>query len=526
MDMGTKVSLVDYSSSSSEMSTETVSVTDIVSAAIREKQIADWTAQAGDVALPPDTPTPRPKLRDSPESPPPLEISLQEKVDLTCHEVLSSESESDGMDSEDSGSSLGSSLSSLSDTDDDEDDDEEDGRVGGHRAKFKGATVFYQGWSLPWLRRVLKYLAWANFTPLDGELAIAMDRLESGRLPDANMMTLIDFIGPVIGSPFNSLGWLFRDVWTPCTYYYGCDCGHIFTKYRKNFRATVSTKEGPGAEPSVCSACKGIGKCIGLLPHNPTVFKSVRELGRMEELMGYTLWGAIDDRSVWKIQESSRDVANARVYIYTKPPDCTPKPIKVVFLMGMAGAGKGTFGDLVSASSGGKVVALTAGGLLRSAAAANSIRGKRIKAYMDKSSFVPSAYTCDLIVEELYKIVFFRTSKDDVPDWVIVDGFPRTDGNIIGWDNIKPWFTDSHSAILMRCSPEIAKERCFARGRPDDSPEVLARRCTEAAQAEEETTHRKALQLCTNKSVLEIDTAVLQPADYVGWWTAFAAQFE
>jgi len=89
--------------------------------------------------------------------------------------------------------------------------------------------------------------------------------------------------------------------------------------------------------------------------------------------------------------------------------------MKLIFL-GPPGAGKGTLA--VRASDILKVQQISTGSIFRSAVAAGSPLGLKVKAIMDAGKLVDDETTIALVKE--------RLAMDDVKDGYILDGFPRT----------------------------------------------------------------------------------------------------
>jgi len=75
--------------------------------------------------------------------------------------------------------------------------------------------------------------------------------------------------------------------------------------------------------------------------------------------------------------------------------------------------------------------------------------------------------------EDLFRVAF-RVALDR-QDWskvVILDGIPRNRGQI----DLLPYFA---KIVVLVCRPDVAKARLLARGRSDDTPELVERRVRE-----------------------------------------------
>jgi adenylate kinase family enzyme len=71
--------------------------------------------------------------------------------------------------------------------------------------------------------------------------------------------------------------------------------------------------------------------------------------------------------------------------------------------------------------------------------------------------------------------VAFRAAMDAVDDWskpLILDGIPRCQEQLV----LLPYSTQ---IIGLTCRADIARDRLLRRGRPDDTPEIVARRVEE-----------------------------------------------
>jgi len=133
-------------------------------------------------------------------------------------------------------------------------------------------------------------------------------------------------------------------------------------------------------------------------------------------------------------------------------------------LLGPPGAGKGTQAVRICEAYG--LQHLSTGDLLRAAVAAGSTLGRKAKAYMDAGNLVPDQLVSDLVAERLQGL-------DDKSGYLL-DGFPR---NVEQADALEAEPKGGLDCVLyIRLDREVIMQRLLARGRSDDTAEVIGNR--------------------------------------------------
>ncbi|XP_022646224.1 UMP-CMP kinase 2-like [Varroa jacobsoni] len=144
---------------------------------------------------------------------------------------------------------------------------------------------------------------------------------------------------------------------------------------------------------------------------------------------------------------------------------------KVVFVLGPPGSGKGTQCEKIVNKF--NFVHLSAGDLLRAERnTPGSPYGELIEGHIRNGTIVPVEITCSLIEKAM---------KESGKDCFLIDGFPRSQNNLEGWEKQMSDKADVLFVLLLTCSEEVATERCLGRGqagsgRSDDNIESLRKR--------------------------------------------------
>lgn len=144
---------------------------------------------------------------------------------------------------------------------------------------------------------------------------------------------------------------------------------------------------------------------------------------------------------------------------------------RVVFVLGGPGAGKGTQCENIVREFG--FVHLSAGDLLREERnKPGSKYGDLIEDHIRRSEIVPVEITLSLLLSAMEK-----SEKNKF----LIDGFPRNQDNLDGWDRNMTGKVDLLFVLFFDCAAEICIQRCLKRGaegsgRIDDNMEVLEKR--------------------------------------------------
>lgn len=138
-----------------------------------------------------------------------------------------------------------------------------------------------------------------------------------------------------------------------------------------------------------------------------------------------------------------------------------------VVLLGPPGAGKGTQAALLSEKLG--VPHISTGDLFRANISQDTELGREAKSYMDAGNLVPSDVT--------NRMVQARIAEPDAVDGFLLDGYPRSVGQA---DALAAMLADagtSLDAVLeFRVDEDTVVERMLARGRADDTEDVIRNR--------------------------------------------------
>jgi adenylate kinase len=142
-----------------------------------------------------------------------------------------------------------------------------------------------------------------------------------------------------------------------------------------------------------------------------------------------------------------------------------------LLVLGPQGSGKGTQAARLSAGHG--ILHVSTGDMFRAAIAAGTELGREVEPILAAGDLVPDGLTVALIRE--------RLSQPDAASGFVLDGFPRNLEQSQALDAMLAEIGRTLDAVLFfDLSDEIALERLLGRAyqeqRPDDTPDVIARR--------------------------------------------------
>ena len=162
-------------------------------------------------------------------------------------------------------------------------------------------------------------------------------------------------------------------------------------------------------------------------------------------------------------QKKSRDESGAA----TKP--------QVVFVLGGPGAGKGTQCELITKRQSGWAH-LSAGDLLRAERNSGSKLAEMINSKIAAGQIVPAEITVGLLEKAMEDIM----TKDKAVTKFLIDGFPRSEGNVTVWKAQMSTKADVQFVLFLDCPEDTMTSRLLERaktsGRNDDNIDVIRKR--------------------------------------------------
>ena len=136
-------------------------------------------------------------------------------------------------------------------------------------------------------------------------------------------------------------------------------------------------------------------------------------------------------------------------------------------LLGPPGAGKGTQAEKLAEKL--QIPHLSTGELFRHNISTGTKLGLEAKRYLDAGDLVPSELTNELVDD--------RLNDPDTNEGFILDGYPRSVGQAKALhDMLERRGTHLDAVLEFRVSEDVLFERLKARGRADDTDEVIHNR--------------------------------------------------
>lgn len=144
-----------------------------------------------------------------------------------------------------------------------------------------------------------------------------------------------------------------------------------------------------------------------------------------------------------------------------------------MFVLGGPGAGKGTACEFLVKEHG--LVHLSAGDLLRAERKRQGSEfGELIESYIKDGKIVPIEITCKLLENAI------NLNMESGKYKFLIDGFPRNEENLSGWNKQMEGKVDLVCVIYMNCPLAVCESRILERakssGRVDDNIESLRKR--------------------------------------------------
>ena len=165
-------------------------------------------------------------------------------------------------------------------------------------------------------------------------------------------------------------------------------------------------------------------------------------------------------------------------------------------LLGPPGAGKGTQAALLSEKLG--VPHISTGDLFRANISQGTDLGKEAKSYIDAGNLVPADVT--------NRMVAARIAEPDATEGILLDGYPRS---VEQADALKDLLADAGTSLdgvlEFRVDEETVVARMLARGREDDTEDVIRNRMAVYNSETAPLLEYYASELTTIDAVGEVD---------------------
>ncbi len=138
-----------------------------------------------------------------------------------------------------------------------------------------------------------------------------------------------------------------------------------------------------------------------------------------------------------------------------------------LLLVGLPGAGKGTQAAVLSGQLG--IPHISTGDLFRAHVADETPLGPQVKRYLESGTLVPDEVTNEMVRQ--------RLAQADAESGFLLDGFPRNTAQADVLDEILSGLDVELDAVVQLDVPEeVVVERLLARGRADDTEDVVRHR--------------------------------------------------
>ena len=134
-----------------------------------------------------------------------------------------------------------------------------------------------------------------------------------------------------------------------------------------------------------------------------------------------------------------------------------------IILIGGPGSGKSTYSEIIKKEL--NIPHIYTGEMLRAISKQNTEDGRTVKKLLDQGKFAPTPLTI--------KIVKQRLEKPDAQKGYIFDGFPRS---VEQAEAIEEQGIEYDYVVNLVVSEEEIIKRLTARGREDDTPEIIKKR--------------------------------------------------
>jgi adenylate kinase len=136
-----------------------------------------------------------------------------------------------------------------------------------------------------------------------------------------------------------------------------------------------------------------------------------------------------------------------------------------LLFIGPPGAGKGTQADRVAERLG--IPHVSTGDMFREHVSRGTALGEKVEKIMAAGDYVPDEITVQMLQE--------RISRPDASKGFILDGFPRTPGQVASLDGLIGE-DGLDKVVVFKVDRDELTERMLARGRADDTAETIRNR--------------------------------------------------